>query len=96
MEVETIIWSPLAEYSYFEIVDYIEMNFGIKYSNIFISKVISLTDRLKTNNGLCPTSEMNPNYHKCTLSEQTSLIYRILNSKIEIIDLTDNRSDHHY
>jgi len=90
-----IIWSPVAEVEYLNILKYIIENWSVNDANNFDDKTNSLIEKITTNHKLCPKSEM-ANFRKCVVSSQTSMIYRINSNNIEIISFVSNYSKHKY
>jgi plasmid stabilization system protein ParE len=90
-----IIWSPVAEVEYLNILKYIIENWSLNDTDNFDDKTNSLIEKITTNHKLCPKSEIN-NFRKCVVTPQTSLIYRINSNSIEIISFISNYSQHKY
>jgi len=91
----SIIWSPIAEVEYLDILKYIIENWSINdadKSDIITNDLIS---KIAINHKLCPKSEIT-NFRKCIITHQTSLIYRISSDCIEIISFISNHSNHQY
>jgi len=90
-----IIWSPIAEVEYLNILKYIIENWSVNDAEIFDNTVNDLIDKIAINHQLCPKSKVN-NFQKCVITHQTSLIYRINSENIEIISFISNYSNHQY
>ena len=90
-----IIWSPVAEIEYLDILKHIIENWSVNDANNFDNKANSLIDKISTNHKLCPKSEI-ADFRKCVVTPQTSLIYRINSNSIEIISFISNYSNHKY
>ncbi len=90
-----IIWSPVAEVEYLDILKYIMENWSINDADKFDNITNDLIDKITTNHKLCPKSEIT-NFRKCTVTHQTSLVYRINSDNIEIISFISNYSNHQY
>jgi len=91
----SIIWSPLAQLHYIEILSYIIENWSINDAHKFDDKTNTLIDLLKLNQSICPKSH-SMQIRKCVITRQTSMIYRNYNHHIEIIDFISNYSRHSY
>ena len=92
-----IVWSPLAEEKYFEILVFLIENWSVSIAKEFESKVDSLLFRLSVHQNLCPASKIHKNLRRCVITPQTSLIYRIRDGNvIEIVAFFDNRSNYSY
>ena len=90
-----IIWSPIAEETYLNILNYLITEWSLNSAKKFDNKVQKLIEILQTNQKLCPKSKTT-NLRKCTVTPQASLIYRITNEYLEIVTFIDNRSRHDY
>jgi hypothetical protein len=95
-QAKEIYWSALAKDTYSELLKYLLDNYPSEIALNFDDKVSDLINRLKYFDQLCPPSKIVSNYHKCVISKQNSLIYRINNNSIEIVAFIDNRSDFVY
>ncbi len=93
--LKSIIWSPLAEETYLSIIRYLKIEWSLNSAEKFDKKVQKLLAVIQSNHYLCPKSNKS-NLRKCTITPQTSLIYRIHNNNIELITFIDNRSKHGY
>lgn len=69
---------------------------SVEVAQRFDDQVNALLDKLTIYEQLCPPSDKIPELRKCTISEQSSLIYQIKEKDIELIAFIDNRSDHSY
>jgi len=92
----TILWSPLAEKTYLKTLSQILKKWTIKEAENFEFKVDSLLNRLQTQKNLCPPSFKNKNLRRCVITSQTSVVYQIKGSYIEIVAFFDNRSNQQY
>jgi plasmid stabilization system protein ParE len=90
-----IIWSPVAEVEYLNILKFIIENWSVNDADNFDNKTNSLIEKITRNHKLCPKSEIT-NFRKCVVSSQTSMIYRINSNSIEIISFISNYSKHKF
>ena len=90
-----IIWSPIAEVEYLNILKYIIEKWSINDANNFDHKTNDLIEKITYHHHLCPKSEI-VNFRKCVITAQTSMIYRIRANSIEIISFISNYSKHKY
>ena len=90
-----IYWTREADISYFESILFILETWSLKEVEYFESLTNELLLNLSSNLKLCPELKK-LNVRKCTISDQTSLVYRITGNTIELISFIDNRSDHNY
>jgi hypothetical protein len=91
-----VVWSPLAELTYYDILLYVIENYGLRAADELDLLVCSTLDKLKVFDRLCPSSYKMPSLRKCTLSKQTSMIYSINKECIEVVEFLNNRSGHEY
>lgn len=92
MKEYTIIWSPLAEETYLKTLTQIIDQWSVKDAENFSLKVESLIEKLKKYKHLCPPSFKQKQFRRCVITTQTSLVYRIMENRIEIVAFFDNRS----
>lgn len=85
-----IKWTPRAKKDYLKIIDYLHEKWTIKEVNSFVIKTNYTLALISKNPNLFPQSKKKE-IHKCVLSKQTSLYYRIRNSELELIAFWDNR-----
>ncbi len=90
-----IIWSPLAEETYLNILEYLINNWSLDIALKFDNKVVTLINKLSKHNKLCPKSA-NKNLRKCVITRQISLIYGLTSNHIELVVFLDNRSQHNF
>ncbi len=92
-----IIWSPLAEEKYLEIISWLITNWSLKAAEEFEQKVESLLYRLTLHRNLCPPSKTFADLRRCVITPQTSIVYQIRKGEvIEIVAFFDNRSNHRF
>jgi plasmid stabilization system protein ParE len=72
-----VIWSPLAEETYLDVLTQVLEKWTIREAEEFEAKVESLIDKLRTHKYLCPSSKNQKSLRRCVISPQTSLIYQI-------------------
>jgi len=90
-----LIWSPIAEVEYLNILKYIIKNWSVNDADNFDDKTNSLIEKITTNHKLCPKSNL-ANFRKCVVTSQTSMIYRLNSNSIEIISFISNYSKHKF
>ncbi len=92
-----IYWSPQAEESYLKTLEFILEKWTTREADNFQDKVDGLLVNLEIYNRLCPPSIRFKEFYKCVITEQTSMIYRIVEENIiEIVAFIDNRSLHSF
>lgn len=90
-----IHWTKEADESYLDTLAFILEKWTVKEALHFEKLTEELLVNLSHNLKLCPELKV-LKVRKCVISEQTSLIYRIVAKSIEIIVFIDNRSKHSY
>ena len=90
-----IRWTREADISYFESMLFILERWSSKEAEYFETLTNELLLNLSYNLQLCPELKK-LKVRKCMISDQTSLIYRVIGKSIELISFIDNRSDHKY
>lgn len=90
-----IHWTEEAAVTYFESLVFILEKWTLKEAEHFETLTNELLQNLASNLKLCPEVRK-LNVRKCTISSQTSLVYRIVGKSIELIAFVDNRSEHSY
>jgi plasmid stabilization system protein ParE len=90
-----VSWSPKAKESYLETILFILEKWTISEVEGFEKEAKRVVKNLSFNLKLCPEI-MYKNLRKCTVSKQTSLVYRIVDKSIEIVAFIDNRSNQQY
>jgi len=87
-----IIWSPQANYSYQQILKYLQNRWTEREINNFIERTEEGLSFISQNTLLYRYSKQNDSY-KSVVTEQTSLIYQINQDKVELLSFWDNRQD---
>ena len=88
-----IVWSEKSIQNYFAIIDYLVLNWNSEIALKFDNQLNSLIERIQSFEEICPKSKI-LNFHKCLINKHNSLIYHILNDKLLIVAIVDNRSNH--
>ena len=93
MKKFAVFQSPLAEKKLFQLLEYLETEWGRSSRISFIDKFSSAINNLEVVPYSFPIADQERGIHKCVVTKQTSIYYRILAQEIEIITLIDNRQD---
>jgi len=88
-----IVWAPTAEEDYAAILDYIETAFGTDAALHFLDKTEEIVAHIGVFPEMYPTSMIRPGIRKAVISPQTALLYRILETQIQLLHFWDNRQD---
>lgn len=92
MDVE---WSDTAKRHYFQIIDYINDNWGANAVATFRKKVRKAVESIQTSPNAYPLSN-NLNARKCVVAKHNLIIYRPLDEVIHVLDFVNSRTDHPY
>ena len=85
-----VIWSPRAENSFNNILEYLERHWTQKEINAFIARTEEVISYIQENPQYYPYSQESDTY-RCVMREQVSLYYRIKNDYVELMLFWDNR-----
>lgn len=89
---KSIIWSPTARITYFQILEYLDDNWTEKEVKAFITRTEEAISHIGANPLLYQYSEVS-NTHRCVIVKQVSLFYRNQPSTIELLVFWDTRQD---
>ncbi|MGY4383270.1 plasmid stabilization system protein ParE [Pedobacter sp. UYP24] len=88
----SIIWSPTAKISYYQIMEYLDDKWTLKELKSFVNRTEEVIDHIYENPLLYPYSKKSDT-HKCVVVKQVSLFYRLKNDCIELLVFWDTRQD---
>lgn len=88
-----VVLSPTARRKLDTQLEYLQEEWSVKVKREFIKKLDKSIDQIATHPKSCPESHEFKGLHKCVVTKQTSLFYRIKKEEIEVITLFDNRQD---
>ena len=94
-KVFKIVWSPRSEKQYNFILNQIELEWTSTEAEAFNNKVLHYIEIISIHHKLFPISNKT-NLRKCVITKQTSMIYKINKSTIEIVDFIFNKSEHNF
>ena len=92
MASHSIIWSPMAKISYYEVLEYLDDNWKFQQLEAFIKRTEQVIGYIANNPLLYPYSRENDT-HKCVVVPQISLFYRAKNSQVELLVFWDTRQN---
>jgi hypothetical protein len=92
MSSYNIIWSPKAKITYYQVLEYLELNWTIKEIKSFINRTDYVIEHISQTPFHYPYSLKGDTY-KCVLIKQVSLFYRIKQQEIELLLFWDNRQN---
>lgn len=87
-----IVWTPDAEESFSNIIDFIEAKWTGKEVKKFVSIVNSAANQISDTPKLFPSSSQK-SIRKAVLTKQNSLFYQVRKNEIVILIIWDNRQN---
>jgi plasmid stabilization system protein ParE len=88
-----IIWSPLSENDFGNILNYLDKNWGKKVSFNFVELTENILNQISNNPRQFPIFYKRKNVRKCVITKHNSLFYRDGKTNIEILRIYDTRQD---
>ena len=88
-----IIWSPLAENDFANILDYLDKNWDRKVASNFIDMTENVLNQISINPKQFPICYKRRKVRKCVLTKHNTLFYRDTRLSIEILRIYDTRQD---
>lgn len=90
-----VIWTPLAEDDYSELLEFIDKNYGVDSALEFMDKTDATIERILKFPSIYPISKKRKNVRKAIVTKQTSFLYSIkkVKNEIWILEFWDNRKD---
>ena len=86
-----VFWSPEADQELDTIFDYLLAEWNKKVVSTFARRIDSCIKTISEFPDSYPVTNKRKKLHRCILSKQSSLFYRVKNNEIEIVFLFDNR-----
>ena len=87
-----IVWTPDAEKSFSNIIDFIEAKWTGKEVKKFVSTVNNAVNQISITPEMFPASSQK-NIRKAVLTKQNSLFYQVRKNEIVILIIWDNRQN---
>jgi plasmid stabilization system protein ParE len=88
-----IIWSPLSENDFANILDYLDKNWEPKVASKFIELIENNINQISINPKQFPICFKRKRIRKCVLTKHNSLFYRDGKTYVEILRIYDSRQD---
>jgi plasmid stabilization system protein ParE len=88
-----VIWSPLSENDFKQILEYLNENWDYKVAVRFIDVTEQAINQISVNPKQYPLIYRKKRIRRCVLSRQNSLFYRERNDFIDILRIYDTRQD---
>jgi plasmid stabilization system protein ParE len=90
-----VIWTETSELTLVEIINYIEIKFGILISEKYYSDVITTVEDIKNNPELFPIYQIQTATRKAVINKKTILYYQIEDTNINLLAFYDVRKGVH-
>jgi plasmid stabilization system protein ParE len=91
----TIIWSPLSEKDFDQILEYLRINWDIKVVTQFMDITDHLINQISENPKQYPLINKKQRTRKVVLTKHNSLFYRESKNHVDILRIYDTRQDPH-
>ena len=88
-----IVWSPLAERDFTNILEYLNKNWDEKVTNNFIDLTEEMIRQISVNPRQFPVIYKKEKIRKCVLTKHNTLFYRYGKSRVEILRIYDTSQD---
>jgi plasmid stabilization system protein ParE len=88
-----IVWSPLSENDFANILEYLNKNWGVKVASNFINLTDHFINQISINPRQFPISYRRKKIRKCVMTKHNTLYYRDVKANIEILRIYDTRQD---
>ena len=90
-----IVWTEEAKQTYLQTIEFILSKWTVDVAENFETEVNRILNFISQNPKLFIRSKKK-RLHKAVISEQTSLIYKVIDQQIFLVTFVDNRSDHKF
>ena len=88
-----VIWSPLSEKDFLNILEYLNKNWGNKVAINFIDLTEDILNQISVNPKQFPICYKKKKIRKCVLTKHNTLFYRDGKTNVEILRIFDTRQD---
>lgn len=88
-----VIWSPLSEKDFSDILEYLNKNQGNNVAINFIDLTEDILNQISINPKQFPVCYKKKKVRKCVLTKHNTLFYRDGKINVEILRIFDNRQD---
>lgn len=89
-------WTDEAKASYKNVVNNILDDWNIEIATQLEEDVNVLIRNLEDYEHFCPPSKKDKNLRRCVISKQTSLLYEVNKTHIDLVAFFDNRTNHQH
>lgn len=88
-----LVWSPTAREEYAEILQFLDVEYGTNAALKMLDKVESVVEHITAFPRAYPLSPLRPDIRKTVVTPQTSLLYRVTDTQIQLLHFWDNRQN---
>lgn len=88
-----LVWSPAAREEYAEILQFLDAEYGTDSALKMLDKVEAIVEHIAAYPRAFPISTLRPDIRKAVVTPQTSLLYRITDTQIQLLHFWDNRQN---
>lgn len=85
-----IIWSPLSEQDFSNILEYLKFNWGSLVVNKYINRIDNLLSQIKLNPKQYPLINKRKKIRRCVVTKHNSMYYRISKDSIDLLRIYSN------
>jgi plasmid stabilization system protein ParE len=91
--LKPVIWSPLSENDFENILNYLDKNWGVIVASNFIDLVENNIGQVASSPKQFPLCHKRKKIRKCVVTKHNTLFYRDGRTNIEILRIYDTRQD---
>ena len=90
-----VVWTENSEYTLNEIIEYIELKFGLLVAQNYYFDVISVVNSIGQKPEIFPVFQSKTKIRKAVINKKTILYYKVLKNEIYLIAFYDTRKGIH-
>jgi len=90
-----VVWTENSEYTLNEIIDYIEIKFGLLVAQDYYFDVISFVNSIRLKPEIFPIYQLKTEIRKAVINKKTILYYKTIENEIYLIAFYDTRKGIH-
>lgn len=88
-----IIWSPKSKENFSLLLQFVESEFGLDAALDVLEKTERIIEAITLFPKMFPSSNKFPGVRMAKITKQTSLIYKVSESEIKLLEFWDNRQN---
>lgn len=90
-----VVWTENSEYTLNEIIEYIELNFGLLVAQDYYYDVISVVNSISSKSEIFPIYQLKTQVRKAVINKKTILYCKTLSDSIYLLGFYDTRKEIH-